>query len=216
MLLAGCAATSHVPPGPTDAEVDAVTQRDLDEQWESFPFRGDVVRPEVDRVAFTTGDNWSSTMVSCLIDRGFDAHEVSGGFSVDGTRDEADPDATFVAMWVCRGEYPVDPRTTGYLSEAQALYMYDYFVERLSPCLRLLGYDVPPPPARDGYAESVRTGTFWNPYYSDVATPQVETLEDWALIDVKCAPLPDDPYAMYRPLGWLMAPDADPPTNRHG
>jgi hypothetical protein len=205
LLLAGCASAAAPPPGLTDDQLDALTQRDLDGRWDAL--RMPIPKPEVQRVQYTTSDNWSMTQVACLIDQGLDAHEVSGGFAVDGFQPgnaaASDPYAISVAMWTCLAEYPRDVRSSGYLSDAQVLYMYDYFADRLAPCLRLLGYHPAPAPDRAGYVADVRSGLYWSPYYADPLHPIVSEVADWDRIDLQCPPLPDDPYWAYRPLAWM-------------
>jgi hypothetical protein len=200
LLLAGCAAPASVPPGPSDTEIDSVVQQQLDSLWDAYPMPDGAVKPEVERVAFTTGETWSSTQVSCLNEQGLDAHEVSGGFAVEGNGDAA---AGRIAMWVCQGMYPRDPRGTGYLSDAQILYMYDFYVSRLGPCMKLLGYVVTDPPARDHYIERLRNGNYWSPYFAEGWDPQRIDVEKWERVDFECGRLPEDPYDQYHPLSWV-------------
>lgn len=199
LLLAGCAAPAPVPPGATDAEAEAVVTEQLTTYWSSLGLDqalGD--RPTPQRIAFTTADSWASAQVTCLVAAGLDAREVSGGFAIDSdgalTRSEG-----IAAQLTCLAQYPVDPRVDGFLSDAQALYMYDYFTERLVPCLELLGYDVPPAPARSSYLHLLRVGIPWTPYERADSGPIATTPAEWEIIDAKCPALPTDPFSRFQP-----------------
>ena len=150
-------------------------------------------------VSHTSGANWSETQVSCLQAQGLDAREVSGGFTVDGV---GNSDAYLIATWTCATEYPTDVRLSGYLTDDQILYMYDYWVNRLAPCLKFLGYDLAPTPSREHYLQQVRSGSYWSPYFTSKALPLVDTPLEWHRIDLQCAPLPPE-YWAYEPLAYL-------------
>lgn len=206
LLVSGCAATTTVPPGPTEAEVDALVSQQLDEQWILLDLPRSVAKPQVTRVAFTSPSTWSYRQLGCYLSSRLDARDSSGDITVNGLQpgvQSASPYAVQLAVWTCQAQYPRDPRLTGYLSDAQVLYMYDYFSTRLAPCLRLLGYAVPTPPARADYLASVRSGGAWDPYYSADGTAIVQAPSDVERLNLQCPPLPDDPFWAYRPLGWL-------------
>lgn len=195
VLLAGCASTAGIPPGISGTEAEVLVDAQLDSLWAGLRLPEGTVQPEVERIAWTTTDTWSSTQVGCLLGEGIAAREVSGGFAIDG----ADTPATAISQWTCLARYPVDPRGVGYLSDAQVLYMYDYFAKRLAPCLRLLGYAVDEPPPRADYLASVREGRFWSPYSEAIGDSA-----DRQRIDARCPPLPADPYAAYLSDGWIL------------
>ncbi len=194
LLLAGCATATPVPPGATDAEADRVVAQALVHYWSSLGPGQANGRVVAKRIAFTTSENWASQQVSCLIAAGLDAREVSGGFAIDSNGALSNADG-LDAQLTCLAQYPVDPRTQGFLSDAQVLYMYDYFTERLSPCLAGFGYHVPAPPRRSVYVQQLRNGLPWTPYVA------VQGDAPWALINGKCPPLPADPYSDFQPPG---------------
>jgi hypothetical protein len=209
LLLGGCAAAHDpVPPGPTQADVDTAVARDLDAQWSAMNLPPSVAKPEVARVAFTSLDSWSYRQLDCYLAAGLDAHDVGGDFTVNGFRagspNGAVPYAASIAIFTCQAQYPRDPRLVGYLSDAQVLYMYDYFRGRLAPCLRLLGYNVPAAPGREHYLASVRLGQYWDPYYTARSTAILPTRQDFDRLDLQCAPLPDATFWAYHPFGWLQ------------
>lgn len=198
LLLAGCATATPIPPGITDAEAEEVVAENLAEQWTSIYHGQAGEMPRVERVAFTTPDTWSSAQVSCLVAAGIDAAEVSGGFSVSGDGSVPE-DQIRNSQFTCLAEYPVDPRSLGYLSAPQALYAYDYFTQRLAPCLHLLGYRTPLAPDRLAYAGQLRAGIVWTPYALGAGPPLEATPEQWEIINAKCPPLPATPFASLQP-----------------
>jgi hypothetical protein len=198
LLLAGCATPTPVPPGATDAEADVAVAEQLSHYWSALGPGQQRDFPQVDRIAFTTADNWASTQVTCLLAAGLGAREVSGGFAIDDNGPLTGAEG-IDAQRTCLAEYPVDPRTQGFLSDAQALYMYDYFTQRLTPCLELLGYDVATAPDRDLYVHSLRSGIAWTPYLDEHLQPLLASPERWSVINAKCAPLPVEPFSAFQP-----------------
>ena len=199
LLIAGCATPTPIPPGASDAEAREVATQYVADYWKFLPHPQRRELPDIDIVAFTTTSSWASTQVSCLTAAGLPAREVNGGFAVDGNG-ALSPDESVDAQLTCMAQYPVDPRTRGYLSAEQLLYVYDYFVQRLAPCLRGLGYHVLPPPDRLAYVGTVRTGFSWSPYRLDRGLLKA-TASRWELINAKCPPLPDYPFANFQPPG---------------
>ena len=198
LLLAGCATPSPVPPGATDEEAERVVAEELVNYWSALGPGQANGRLVAERIAFTTRDSWASAQVSCLIAAGLDAREVSGGFAIDSNGELSNAEG-LDAQLTCLGQYPVDPRTEGFLSDAQALYMYDYFTQRLVPCLELLGYAIPPAPARDSYVHLLRVGVPWTPYELADRAPLSTLGSDWKIINAKCPPLPADPFSDFQP-----------------
>lgn len=199
LLLAGCATPSPVPPGATDAEADRVVAQQLVHYWSSLGLgQSQNGRVVADRIAFTTADSWASQQVTCLVAAGLDAREVSGGFAIDSNGALSNAEG-IDAQLTCLAQYPVDPRVDGFLSDAQALYMYDYFTQRLAPCLELLGYDVPPAPARGSYLHLLRVGIPWTPYERAGGAPIASTPAEWQVIDARCPALPSEPFSRFQP-----------------
>lgn len=209
LLLAGCAAApAKPPPGLTDTELAALSRAQSDARWDALRLPSAYQEPEVTVVSYTTGDTWSITQVQCLNKAGLAAREVSGGFAVDAYRIGAPqgdtPFAVAIAIWTCQARFPRDVRLSGYLTDDQVLYMYDFFTKRLAPCLALQGYEVAQAPPRDSYLEMVRRGVYWNPYYSRTEHPHGSTQKQLDTPDLRCAPLPDD-YWAYQPFAYLRS-----------
>ena len=178
-----------------------MTDQQSDASWNSLPLTAAIPRPDVKRISYTNGANWSETQADCLRKHGINAHEVSGGFAVDGV---GDSDAYLIASWTCATEYPVDVRDGGYLTPDQVLYMYDFWANRLAPCLKLLGYQLAPTPTRDQFVQGLASSRHWTPYNTVDGQPLVDSPEQWRQIDLRCPPLPAD-YWNYEPLAYLHA-----------
>lgn len=195
--LAGCSSPTPVPPGLSDAEASAVAFQQQADVWASGDRNG-VVFPSIAPVQLVTTSTWTSRQVTCLIAAGLQAREVSGGYVIDGYGSLSPVDGA-TAQAVCLAQYPVDPRTTGYLSDLQGLYMYDYFTQRLAPCLRLYGFDSGIAPDRMAYVGQLRAGIIWTPYNNVNGEPETRTAGEWAIINAHCPPLPAEPFTAYQP-----------------
>jgi hypothetical protein len=200
--LAGC--TSTGPPAPlpeplTDAEVAEILRVDADIRWSALQTLVDgAPRPDVSFVAYTTAETWPATMADCMRDSGVESANVrqNGGLTYRG-----DGPGERIIFYGCSVAYPVDPRSEGYLSEAQRGYAWDYWVSRTVPCLLSLGYPVPDIPERDAFIGRSYAGTAWNPYSLIIAEsrlPDSPVVQDppWAAIDAQCPPL-SDPYPVF-------------------
>jgi hypothetical protein len=196
LLLVGCTA-AVTPRPPTDGELIEFAMQQSDKRWQSFGLLADMPKPEVSQITFSTLDNWAPTITECLTVAGFETSTSGGGFSI--VDDESEVEAR-VAMWTCMARYPLNPIETGYLSAEQALYMYDFYVNRLAPCLALMGYPSTPAPDREQYVGLLRSGAYWNPYVVDWNQVRQTDREKWKRIDARCGHLPDDPYWRYHPL----------------
>ena len=194
-LLTGCAPHTELPAPLTQQQLDAIVAADNDARW-SFLFadRTDVVRPQVQRIDYVTPQKAEAIYKNCLSSTGVDLDYVFGFGNY--TSDPTGLTAAYLAYYTCVAEYPIDPRAIGYLSAAQLDYMYDYFTERLAPCLRSLGYHVDPAPPRSAFAGTSFNGSAWDPY--DDVHP-VPGKYSWALIDEQCPPLPAQTYGLRHP-----------------
>ena len=186
LLLAGCGTATPIPPGLTDDEAKAIVAQRLGAS------RFDNDRPPIDVVEFATMDSWSSMQVTGLRAAGINAEEISGGYAVRGDGDTSEYFEK--AQFTCDSQYPVDPRTQGYLSDAQADYAYDYLTERVTPCLELLGYPVVPSAPDHASFVNALPAALWTPYLSITATPA-----EWAAINAKCPPISTDEFALFQP-----------------
>jgi len=128
-------------------------------------------------------------MAECLADEGIDGVDVvQGGITFESAFDwEADDYQ--VANFVCTLRYPTQPSMIGYLSEAQLRFTYRYWATATTPCLRLLGYNIPDPPREEYFVETFYSSVGWNPYNILYQHPMDE--RDWELVEFRCPQLPE-------------------------
>lgn len=192
-LATGC--TAPVTPAPlTQRQLDAITAADNDSRWAFFfGDRPDVQRPDVHRLAYVPSHKAEAYYKSCLRAANVDPDLVYGFAAYD-----SGPVATraYLEYYTCVAEFPVNPLEIGYLSRAQLDFMYDYYTDRLAPCLRLLGYQVTAPPPREEFVATALPGQAWDPY---ARVHPIPGKFSWAAIDARCPPLPAGTYGTPHP-----------------
>ena len=198
VTLIGCAApTEPVPPGISDAEALELSLSryayDLDLVLENYP---DVTLPQpLVSTMVSSRAEWSQAQVGCLVGMGIDGvRSTPAGYTVQALND---PETEALARFVCRYQYPLDPRVMGALSAEQAGYAWDYLVHRVVPCMRSIGFEPSPYPDRDdfiAYSARVWGAALWTPYgrFTDKYFGPERTV-----VDQHCPPLPDDPFAVF-------------------
>jgi len=190
MLLAGCAAAPQLPAGPTQAEVKKTVYEQNLRWWLSIA-PGEPM-PVIEPVRYLDPDEDGHEITDCIVNAQLPG--IMG--DEDAFFGNISPEAQHQfdrVQFACSMLYPwdmSDPEALGILSPAQLDYLRVYFVERLAPCLELMGYStgfVPEPDqfAPDGYMQ-------WVPYYS--MSPQPQTEREWLLIDSRCPPPPIGEY----------------------
>ncbi|MEO8095115.1 MAG: hypothetical protein ABI632_09290 [Pseudolysinimonas sp.] len=193
--LVGCA-PAGLPQPLTQQELDSIVARDNDARWNFyFADRPEVDRPTVQRLGYITPAAAADFYSRCIAARGFDTDYV---YKV-GLEVGLEPSlqiAADLAYYTCVAEYPVDPLAKGYLSFDQLNYVYDYYLDRLAPCLRSLGYLQPAAPARADFLVGSFNGKSWNPY-AEVRVPADNPT--WRLIDERCPPLPASVFGQRHP-----------------
>ena len=196
VFLAGCAPIAGQPQPLTQQEIDAIVARDNDYRWEFyFANRPDVVRPVVERRGYVSPGVAADFYAKCRSSDGFDTayvYRVGLEFGLDPKTQTA----AYLAYYTCAAQYPVDPIARGFLSTDQLGFMYDYYAQRLAPCLRSLGFTVPEPPQRGRFIAASFNGDSWNPY--DGVT-LARSSPVWRLIDERCPPLPAGVYGTRHP-----------------
>ncbi|WP_394769485.1 hypothetical protein [Lacisediminihabitans sp.] len=95
-----------------------------------------------------------------------------------------------IAGYECEALYPVDPQFNEPLNKSQLAFLYAYFVDRLSPCVKSAGYSVARPPSLHSFEESYGSSESWSPYLS-VSEP---TSEKWTALNRRCPQFPSGLY----------------------
>lgn len=182
-LVAGCATPRPLPPGPDEAEVREILDRQNSDWWDlMFPGQP---QPSIEVIEVIPEDEWTPAMVGCMTAAGIEGVSATE----DGLLFEPPPGtqrAMNRAYFECFLQYPVEVVDgAAMIGEAQVSWLYDYFDRRLAPCLRLLGYRVEPSPPREQFLVDFYNYNAWTPY---AAIAQADT--DWDLLDARCPPPP--------------------------
>jgi hypothetical protein len=193
LVVGGCAPAGSPEP-PTAPSLDEATQTQLladqrDSRWADvlglFPT---AARPDTEIVRLIRPNEWAETQAGCLQEQSFDVTAGADGGLRPGSIPDEQQEALAVAMYLCDASYPIDPSKTLPLSNDELSYIYDYFVEVLTPCLEAAGVDVPAPSSRAMFLETYDSGAAWNPY---VHVPSTTGL-DWAQVNQDCPQYPVD------------------------
>jgi hypothetical protein len=139
--------------------------------------------PEVEFVRYISQDEYGEVRAECLTALGFPtaAHD-DGGFGGSFTRDQAEAHA--VADYTCEVRFPLDPKYTAPLTNAQLVALYDYYVNELTPCLESAGESVGPPPSESVFIEGYSGSDPWTPYLA------LGTGADYAALEKACPSVP--------------------------
>lgn len=191
VALAGCAPTA-LPPGLSDAEVEAIQAREAREWWAVLA--PDEPMPTVAVVDYET-DGGPNLVVECVSEIDVAGVEVRDDGSV--SFDDAETMNRYEReIFLCSQAYPYrgdgTAESMGLYSRAQLDVLLRYFSERLIPCLEAQGFVVAPPPA-----ELPEPYVSWSPYYNMGPQP---SNEQWRLIDLRCPPAPFGEFL--RPGQW--------------
>jgi len=191
LLLAGCAPAIVLPPPMTQAEIKR-TIAEGNEQWWNAMFP-DEPMPVVDPIEYVDVHEQNTQYLDCLKAADLEGITFSdtGGWTTSGDLEQNN--AVNRASFVCQLQYPYDisdPAELGYLSDAQANWLWYFNRDRLVPCLKMLGYTVMTHPGE--YVEG--SINVIPPYYEMSPRPDDD---DWDLIDFRCPPSPVGPD--YRP-----------------
>ena len=150
LLLTGCAAERTAPPGGlSPQELRTYHSSVADRMWR-FTGLDDALRPEV---SFVTSDlkGWVEAMDVCW-----------ESFDVDDPK--AQPELA-VKLYACRAHTQQTAETLGLLNTAQLDYLYDYYQDRLIPCMRSRGLDINDVMSRADATDVGRFASYpWNPY----------------------------------------------------
>ena len=184
--VAGCATPTPLPPGPDREEILELRAEENFDWWQSMS--GGQPQPDIEPVQFVSYELWPSFMERCVTQAGYSGITASGGSIVF----DAEPGqelATNRAYYVCFQMYPLeitDDTTEGQFSKAQVSWLYDFFTQRVAPCIQMLGYDVSPAPDREDFIDSFYSYELWTPYLG--VHPGYLS---WDAIDKKCPPPPE-------------------------
>ncbi|MEZ3162125.1 hypothetical protein AB1K54_16545 [Microbacterium sp. BWT-B31] len=175
---------------------EALAANLLDQQieaaWDNthalFP---DLDRPDVTTVRMVARTEWAQTILACMTDAGYSGRAVEDGSFQTGSIDPTIAPQYYTQLFVCKAEYPIDPRYLAPFNVEQIEYLYAYFRDQLAPCLEEHGYTPSKLPSfrtfSDGWTdESAR----WTPYADVIPTSE----SAWLELQQSCPQLPRSIY----------------------
>jgi hypothetical protein len=188
--LVGCTASSSPVTADDYSEQDLLEMRASSLEMLAAALKIDDP-PEVALIRFVARSESGQAQAECLGELGIAASATSdgSGFVLEGTPQESQADATNLAIYTCVARYTVDPRYNVELSSSQYAFLYRYFVNELTPCLRNEGYVVQDAPSLETFSDTYAE-TGWSPYSQDL----VASLDEAQLNKLfqSCPQLPPD------------------------
>lgn len=130
--------------------------------------------PDVEPIRYvSSGEERADVMKECLTEAGFPVTVGDDGAVV---MEFASPEQTSDynrASYVCMAQYPLDPRMTGELADAQLDRYYDWLLAHPVACMRERGHPVAEPPTRETFIANYRaTGELL--FFADDLPPDLE------------------------------------------
>jgi hypothetical protein len=173
----------------TSAEKTQLQAKYLADRWRELTLQfPDATKPDSVLVRYVTLSEWPQAYATCVTALGFPA-QVSEDGGVTGGASKEQGQAAAVAQYTCDAEYPLDPRFNQPLNNSQLDYLYSYFVDKLSPCLKKAGYSIRSAPSLQTFRDEYATAKSWSPY-ADVNAGG----DAWAKINKRC---PQNPSGLY-------------------
>lgn len=191
--LVGCGGTTPPEQPPEDLGTDSVLVEKQLQQYSDgvlamFP---DAELPEVKVVRLVTPEEWPEIVAQCVTESGFSAKATKdGGISID-VENPAQEEAMWIANYVCKAQFPINPKYQQPLDEAQAKRLYRYFVKELTSCVESFGVLVDEAPTETVFLQNMETEQGWHPY------EHVEDLGDSKTQDL-LESCPQQPPASFR------------------
>lgn len=130
---------------------------------------GPVPLPDLEIARWVAAEQWAPAVVGCLADAGFPGvRSADGGERLDysGIR-TIDPRELFkidVASYTCQAKFPVREWFADDVRAIEAPWALTYTQTVLVPCLMAAGFEVPPVPTSERFAERWRTEAQFNAY----------------------------------------------------
>lgn len=168
-FLAGCAATGG---SPDSASTMQRVREGLDSQWELVAATDPTLeRPEVELVRLVSPEEWPRVIADCLRTQAFpEATVTPDGGVTPGEIAREQLGAYQIANYTCNAMFPLDPKYSEPLDDAQLRMLYDHYAGPLTACLEGLGLSVGNPPSFELFVETFTTESTWNPVALAVGT----------------------------------------------
>lgn len=155
------------PRGLSSAERSRLVQQELDRRWRlDTGDQGFLTQPNVPILRFTTTQDAGPVFAHCMTVAGYPTSYTLQQGLVGPTVAAKNYANYSVQKYVCQAQYPTDPVELGYFSTEQSQFLYNYWANVLTPCLRGQGVPVPPLPKRYPFGSSAYPNLSgpWDPY----------------------------------------------------
>lgn len=196
LLLAGCTTEDPASPsgepsirpsGGSQPDWEALYEQEVEQLALEFQQHNGVPPPDdVKFVRFVDLTEYGEVHAACVREQGFGARATFDGGTVFDRVPESQGLALNEAVYRCDIAYPVHPRYSLPLTEAQIRTTYEYYVNELVPCLAARGYSVEPAPSWETFLATQDTGAQWVPYDAVHYTNEAE----WQRINQACPQSP--------------------------
>jgi hypothetical protein len=191
LLISGCSTAgtaAYEPPPMTDQQVEAQAALDQEKNRQQYLEPYDLDAPNVSRIRFIDGNEWSRVMADCLTAAGF--LTASTGEGLNSTPPKGQESAWALAAYTCSAQYPIDPHQTRPLTDEQIGHIYDYWRDDAVPCLEQAGaVGLPDPPSRQKFIDDYGSADDAWPLYWDLANQPGERWEEFTRL---CPQQPPD------------------------
>lgn len=186
-LLAGCAPTAVDP--MNDQLRSAIRQDRADRAWdtvrEQYP---EALRPQITVGPVLDDMAWATATQKCFKDEGFIVVRDGTTFQYSSSQGQS-PLQFAVAQYHCAIAEPSLSELAGYLDVNQLGALYDYYLERVQPCLALSGVTTSTPPSREQF-EAGYGSTSWTPFLA-VTKAKKTDVDHLTVLERACPPLPE-------------------------
>jgi hypothetical protein len=172
----------------TDQQVEAQAALDQENNRQQYLEPYGLDAPNVSRIRFIDGNEWSRVMADCLTAAGF--LTASTGEGLNSTPPRGQESAWALAAYTCSAQYPIDPHQTRPLTDEQVGHIYDYWLTVAVPCLTAAGaVGLPDPPSRQKFIDNYGSADDPWPLYWDLA---MQPGEGWDELNRLCPQQPAD------------------------
>jgi hypothetical protein len=189
VVLSGCSPTPEDP--MSDQLRSAIRQDRSETAWdavrEQYP---EALRPQITVGPVLDDAEWASATQTCFKDQGFIVVRLGSSFQYSSSQGQS-PLQYAVAQYHCAMALPSLTEMASYLDVVQLGALYDYYLDRVQPCLALSGVTTSKPPSREAFEDGYGSST-WTPFLA-LTTSKKTDGGHLSALERACPPIP----------GWL-------------
>jgi hypothetical protein len=186
VLLVGCAPAAVDP--MNDQFRSAIRQDRADRAWETVSEQyPEALRPQITVGPVLDDTAWATATQKCFKDEGFIVVRSGTTFQYSSSQGQS-PLQFAVAQYHCAIAEPSLSELAGYLDANQLGALYDYYLERVQPCLALSGVPTSKPPSREQFEAGYGSAS-WTPFLALIKANKTDGGR-LASLQRACPPLP--------------------------